>query len=45
MRLIAWDREFKVRAYGFGYSGLLLRNAPRFGAEESIEVLFSNVRQ
>ncbi|WP_030060742.1 hypothetical protein [Streptomyces novaecaesareae] len=44
MRLIAWDREFKVRVYGFGYSGLLFRNAPRFGAEESIEVLFSNVR-
>ncbi|MFG2908708.1 hypothetical protein ACGF13_27015 [Kitasatospora sp. NPDC048286] len=43
MRLIEWDREFRIWAYGFSYSRLLLRSAPRFDGDERIEVLFSNV--
>lgn len=44
MRLVEWDREFRVWAYGFGYSRLLIRSAPRFDSDERIEVLFSNVK-
>ncbi|MEY9849854.1 hypothetical protein [Streptacidiphilus sp. MAP5-3] len=44
VRLVEWDREFKVWAYGFSYSRLLLRSEPRFDSDERIEILFSNVQ-
>ncbi|MEU4926988.1 hypothetical protein AB0G54_10860 [Streptomyces yokosukanensis] len=45
MELAHWDRRFKIWAFGFGYSRLLLRSIPKRDQDVRVEVLFSNVRQ
>ncbi|AZK93814.1 MULTISPECIES: hypothetical protein [Streptomyces] len=44
MRLVEWDRRFKLWNYAFSYSQLLLRAVPKDDSDTRIDVLFSNVR-